>query len=140
MRCAGFTLVCVAGLKVASAFSGVRYLAHPDPVLGFLTNRSVLLGAGAVELAVGLGSLRWPNSRLVQQSLLALCLSFVIYRWGLLLSRTPALCPCLGRASDWLRLRPADVDHVARWLLVALLGISLTSMWLARDHRPAPPL
>ncbi len=52
MRGVGTVLLCVAGLKVVSAFSGVRYLSHPDPVLEFVTNRFVLLGAALIESLV----------------------------------------------------------------------------------------
>jgi len=132
LRTAGTLLLVIGVVKVVSAFSGVRYLAEPDPVLWYLSNRFVLLGAGLTELGLSTVLLLKPQQWYARQALLALCTTFAVYRVGLYSLPTRPPCPCLGRASDWLHLTPQQADLVALVLLVLLGCIGLISVAVHR--------
>lgn len=124
LRIAGLLLFLVGLLKIVSAFSGVAYLAQPDPVLTFLNNKLVLLLAGNAELFLAGIILLVPKAWYARFGLLAICATFVMYRIGLSVLHVRSPCPCLGRASDWLHLTPRQVDSLALILLLILQAIS----------------
>lgn len=127
MRLAGLLLVSVGALKIISAFSGVRYLLQIDPVLSFLSIKSVLVLAGSVEIGLAAVILLRPQIWEARCGLLSLCIMFSVYRVGMIALGVPSPCPCLGRASDWLHLTPHAVDTIALSLLVTFSLIGITS-------------
>jgi hypothetical protein len=144
LRVAALILFLTALLKVASALSGVAYLATPDPVLPFLTVRQVLLLSAQVEFVVAALLAAYPRSWYARHSLLSLCATFVVYRAGRYALHVRPPCPCLGRASDWLHVAPSDVDRLALCLLALLASAATVSImanakpeqqW--RDGKPA---
>jgi hypothetical protein len=141
MRSAAALLLLVALVKMVSAFSKVAYLAHPDPVLSFISIRLLLLSAGETELLFALRVALRPQAWYARCSLLALCATFVFYRIGLLALHVHAPCPCLGRASDWLRLKPQQADDLALLLLAMLGAIAITSIGIhARKQGAGEPV
>ena len=133
LRTAGTLLGVVALSKILSAFSGVRYLAEPDPVISFLSNRLVLLIAGHTEALFAALLLLAPRSWYSRWGLLALCGTFAEYRVGLSFLDVHPPCRCLGRASDWLHITPRQADSLALGLLVVLGCIGVIS--LAVHHK-----
>ena len=128
LRTAAALLFMVGLLKITGSFTHVAYLADPDPVLSFLSNKLLLRMAGVVELIIAMVIVLSPREWYARYSLLSLCSSFMVYRSGLLLLNVQSPCPCLGRASDWLHLTPRQADHLALLLLVVLLSIAITSI------------
>jgi uncharacterized membrane protein len=128
LRVAGGLLAAAGLLKTISAFSGVHYLAEPDVVISFLSNRIVLVAAGQTELLFSVALLLVPQRWYARWGLVALCASFAVYRFGLYFLGAGTPCPCLGRASDWLRLTPQQADWVALALLIVLGSIGLSSL------------
>jgi hypothetical protein len=119
-------------LKVLSTFSSVPYLANPDPVLTFMSNKSVLLIAGNLELVIALLIFLRPQGLHARQALLALCATLVMYRIGLWILPVSRTCPCLGRATDWLHLTPTQAESISRTLLLILALIAACSIGLHR--------
>jgi hypothetical protein len=132
LRFAAVLLMAAGTAKVISAFSGVRYLANPDPVLSFMSSKQLFLVAGSLELLQGSLILLAPSSWYSRMGLLAVCTTFVGYRAGLSVLDVHRPCPCLGRASDWLHITPQRADLLALLLLGILLSIALTSLVLHR--------
>lgn len=128
LRLAAAVLVAVALLKIVSALFKVAYLARPDPVFPFLSTRALLVIAGDIEMLFAVVIALRPRAWYARCGLLALCASFVVYRLGLLALHVRAPCPCLGRASDWLRLSPRQTDALALLILVGLTVIAVSSM------------
>lgn len=128
MRSGACILFIVGLLKIISAFSGVRYLTEVDPVLTFLSNRQLLLAAGIVELLLASAISLKPKSWYARYGLLSICATFIVYRVGRRVLGVRSPCPCLGRASDWLHLRPAQVDYIAYTLLIVLTIMALLSI------------
>lgn len=139
MRSAGVILILVAILKLLSAFTHIRQLSEPDPVLGFVSVRGMLLLAGQIELFIGVIIALQPQSWCARYGLLAMCATFTIYRGVGVYSGTGEPCRCLGRASDWLHLTPQQADHFALVLLVMLGSIALMSV-LAHARTPGKQL
>jgi len=133
LRTAGTLLGIVALSKILSAFSAVRYLTEPDPVISFLSNRLVLLAAGHTEVLFAALLLLAPRSWYSRWGLLALCATFAVYRVGLSFLDVRPPCRCLGRASDWLHITPRQADLLALALLVVLGCIGVIS--LAVHHK-----
>jgi Methylamine utilisation protein MauE len=127
MRSAAGLLVVVGAVKIISAYSGVAYLSHFDPVLSFLTNRTLLLLAGGVEIGVAVIIFLRPQSWGAGYGLLSLCFMFSIYRFGRVALGVHPPCPCLGRASDWLHITPHAADNVALSLLIVFSLSAITS-------------
>lgn len=127
MRSAACLLAVVGAIKIISAFSGVRYLSEFDPVLNFLTNRTLLLLAGGVELGLAAVIFLRPESWNARYGLLALCFMFSVYRLGMMVLGVHSPCPCLGRASDWLHIKPHSADRIAFSLLIGFSLIAITS-------------
>jgi len=128
MRTAGVVLAIVGVAKIMSAFSGVRYLAQADPVLSFLSNKDLLLLAGGVEVLLAGALLLWPHLWYARYGLFSLCTTFAVYRVGMVVMGVHSPCPCLGRASDWLHLKPKQVDSLSFSLLAGLSFIAISSI------------
>jgi hypothetical protein len=128
LRLAVLLLALVGAVKIFSAFSGVRYLNEFDPILPFLRNKQVLVIAGNMELCLALLILFYPNKIQVRLGLLALCFTFLIYRFGLFTLNIASPCPCLGRATDWLHITAKQADILAKILLSVFGLISVISI------------
>jgi hypothetical protein len=112
--------VVTAVAKLAMALGGVKVLEQPDPVLGFVSIRQVLVCAAIVETAVAifvaraqvvfaLGSVAW------------LATTFLVYRLLLWALDFHGYCSCLGKLSDILHLRPKTADFSAKSVMIYLL-------------------
>jgi hypothetical protein len=111
-----------------SVFSHVAYLAEPDPVLPLVSNEEILLIAGNLELILAALIITRPESWFAKFSLLSFCITLWFYRLGMSLLVVRQPCPCLGRASDWLHLTPAQLDKVALSTLIVLTSIAALSI------------
>jgi len=127
MRSAACLLAVVGAIKIISAFSGVRYLSEFDPVLSFLSNRSLLMLAGSAEIGLAVVILLRPQTWGARYGLLSLCIMFSVYRLGMIALGVRSPCPCLGRASDWLHITPHSADRIAFSLLIGFSLIAITS-------------
>jgi hypothetical protein len=128
LRSAGVLLAVIGLIKIVSAFSGVAYLAETDPVISFLTNKLLLVFVGILETFLAAVILLLPQTFYARFGLLAMCATFVVYRVGLSMFPEKPLCPCLGRASDWLHLTRPQAESVALGLLLVLSLIGLVSV------------
>jgi hypothetical protein len=141
-RIAGGLLLITALLKIMSACSGVAYLGAADPVVSFLSNRSVLVVAGTIEMYFAWLLLLTPGNWYSRWGLLALCGTFSVYRVGLVALAARAPCPCPGRASDWLHLTPRQADQLALSVLLALscAGAGLVALnWISETPQTGSP-
>lgn len=141
LRTAGSLLLVIGVVKLASAVSRVSYLSLPDPLLPFLSNRTVLVLAGIIEVPIACQLLLFPEKALAKQSLIALIATFSIYRLGLVALDVSQPCPCLGRASDWLHITPRQADSLALLLLLGLsatAAVSLCISFIARARTREP--
>jgi hypothetical protein len=127
MRLAAGLLVVVGIVKIISSYSGVAYLSHFDPVLSFLTNRTLILLAGGIEIVLAVIIFLRPQSWVARYGLLSLCFMFSVYRIGGVALGVQSPCPCLGRASDWLHITPHAADEVALSLLIVFSLIAIIS-------------
>jgi len=128
LRISGLLLLMAGVLKLISVFTKVAYLHQPNPVLTFVTNKTVLLLAANLEIGIAAIILVYPASWVARYGLLALCITFGVYRFGLWLLLVHQPCPCLGRASDWLHLTPYQVDRLAFWILGILTATGVFSV------------
>lgn len=116
-RLVAVILLATAALKAISFVSLPPVIPRLDLVLGFVTQRELLLLAIIFELGVALCLLR---SRDLQRSaLLVLYFATVasLYHLGLLLQGDPP-CRCLGVASNWL----GDSSKTGTWISRGLLA------------------
>ena len=117
-RFLGAVLIMTAIAKLISAFNKALINFSPDPLLSFLSVRTVTLLAGVTELALGIGFWVRRLDRLHPKMALWFGSVLSCYRLGLLLIGYHGHCPCLGNATDWL---PGSKV----WVQPALLGIIL---------------
>lgn len=128
------TLTAWAKLYSATGHQGILNVA--DPLLG-VSNRVVLLVAGAVELGVATCLLAAEDGIIKCVFILWLSLNFVLYRVGIAWLFPGKLCPCLGNLTDKLGLKPG----VANWILKVVIAYMLAGgffFWLKewRLRRP----
>jgi len=98
----GMILIVVGIVKLVSAAREVPINHVPDPLLPFLTFREMGIGAGVLELAIGV--LLWIRRFASLHAKAVLWWGCVLssYRLGLFLVGYHGACPCLGNAIDWL--------------------------------------
>jgi len=130
-------LFSTGAIKVATAFGYSPWLTKHDPLFQFLSNRSLFLSVGGLELCVAaylvlgrgigakLGMVLWLSS------------SFVLYRLGLIWSGVQEPCKCLGSLMDWLPLRQSLLDSGLMFSLIFLFGgsIALVAAQRLRQRR-----
>jgi hypothetical protein len=114
-------LALTAVTKGIGAAGEARILAQPDPLLGMLTNRQVLLLAAVLELLV-IGLVVGERHRVRKAAILAWISSvFLAYRVGLQQIGYHGSCGCLGNITDTLGIAPATADLVSGGMLAYLL-------------------
>ena len=118
-------LFVTAGIKLFAVFSNVPYMTLNDPIFQFLNNRSMMLLAAFTELILGVFLLLRCSGFVKLWSLVWLALLFLSYRFGLWLIGFSSPCPCLGGAMNWLGMKPASADTVAKWIIGYFLVFGL---------------
>jgi hypothetical protein len=114
-------LVMTALAKALAASGEARVLARPDPLLGMLSNRQIMLIAVVLELLV-IGLIMREMDRLRQVALIAwIGTVFLAYRLGLWWIGHEGACPCLGNVTYSIGLSPAMEDLGVKVLLGYLL-------------------
>jgi hypothetical protein len=131
-------LLLAACSKGLSVWKPSAYLASPNSLLTFLSNRQLFLAVAALELAVAaaivFGGLDlWTRV----QCLFWLSLQFAVYRLILFLSKEPEPCKCFGDLFLWLGLGPSFVDLFSKASLAYFL-VPSGAVLLWRGLQPKP--
>jgi hypothetical protein len=131
--CVILTLTGLA--KLYSATGNAEILDRPDPLLR-MSNSTVLLAAGAFELAV-------TTYLLISESGIGRCLcifwvalNFILYRLGTFWLDPGKPCPCIGTLADKLEglgLKPQTIDWWLKGIIVYMLSGSL--FFMVREYR-----
>lgn len=123
-------LVITAGVKLVGSARSVPYLGLDDPLVPFITNRTVMVLSAIMELAVASLMIVRRAEPLRLPSIAWLATLFFSYRIGLWLINYNGPCPCLGGPVDWLGIRRTT----AEWILNAIIGYLLVfgyGLWIA---------
>jgi len=129
-------LLLAASSKGFSVWKPSAYLASPNSLLAFLSNRQLFLAVALLELAVAAALLFgrldvWTRIQWV----FWLSLQFAVYRLVLVLSREPEPCKCFGDLFLWLGLGPSFVDVFSKASLAYFL-IPSGAVLLWRGRQP----
>jgi hypothetical protein len=120
-------LIVAATAKIISAFQPLRILNSPDPVLGFITRRQMLLLSGYLEIVIVV-SMSWRASIAFSAAALAWLTSlFLGYRICLHFLAPTEPCSCLGSLSAWMHMSDAGLQVVTNGLFLYLL---IGSYWI----------
>ncbi|MCI0559611.1 MAG: hypothetical protein MN733_14050 [Nitrososphaera sp.] len=137
-RSAIVILITTAVIKIASAFGSSEVLGTIDPLFG-ITRRNMLWLVAAIELSTAWATFRVPSEWTKAYLLLVLSMNFLMYRVVILLLPDSRPCVCLGTISQWLPIRPAIVEFVAKSCLVYLFCGSfyvLVRHWIVHKRGP----
>ena len=115
-------LLLAAFSKALSVWKPSAYLASPNSLLIFLSNRQFFLAVAVLELAVAAAILFggfgfWTRVQWV----FWLSLQFAVYRLVLFLSKEPEPCKCFGDLFLWLGMSASSVDFFSKASLVYFL-------------------
>jgi hypothetical protein len=128
LRSAAAILFFTAAAKVITSFGHGSILITRDPVTGFQFH-DLLRGVGCVEAAVALVCVLsrrlWLSASLVAW----LMMSFLVYRFGLVLVGYHRPCNCMGNLTDSLHLSPQSADNIMKGILTYLLIGSLAVLF-----------
>jgi hypothetical protein len=114
-------LAVTAVFKLVAAMGETRILSQPDPLLGFFSNRQIMVLAALLEGFV-VGLMLWDRDRLRQVALVAwIGTVFLAYRLGLWWIGHEGSCPCLGNVTHSIGLSPSMEDLGVKILLGYLL-------------------
>ena len=132
----GIILITVGIIKLISAARDVPINHLPDPLLPFLTFRVMGIGAGVVELAIGV--LLWIRRFASFHAKAVLWWGCVLssYRLGLFLVGYHGACPCLGNAAHWLPGVKVWVQPVLFGMILLLLLYGGYYTWKELQIRP----
>jgi hypothetical protein len=115
-------LVLTACSKLVMALGSAPVLREPGPaIFDFVSNRSLLLLASALELAVAYLYLKGKSATVVLASVAGLASVFVAYRICLWLYDFHGYCDCLGSLTDTLNLNQQQAIMVSEGILAYLL-------------------
>ena len=119
-------LLCITGVaKLISASQKVAALEIPDPIMTFLPNKQIATIAGILELGIAIYVLQTRNTGKQLIAIAWISLLFVAYHFGLHMLHFHGLCPCLGNADKWLRLKDNTVNNITTCLIAYLFCGSL---------------
>ena len=144
IRSAAIVLLLTALAKVYSAFGSARILTALDPMI-HLRYRHIMIGAGLLEIAIGIYLLRGRS--VVPKLFVVLWLStnFVVYRMANALLHF-YVCPCLGAVGDALHLSRAQANFILEVIVLYLFlgsGLLLVALWSrckeSEPHAPTAP-
>ena len=128
-------LAVTALLKVFSAIDSAPYLEHNSQLVP-ISNRSLLLTAGAIEL-VGALLLSGSNTFTFKAAVAAcIGLLFGAYRFVLWAGGFPTPCKCLGDATHWLGLSDATERHISLLVLLYITAGSAALLVLTFCKKP----
>ncbi len=136
-KSAGSLLLLTGVAKLLAWFGSAAILALRDPVFG-ITNRSLMVGVGGLEAAIGLVML---GSRSGQRAywLAAWCGgNFLLYRVLAKLLHAGAPCPCLGTVTQHLPLSARTVEVLLCCIIAYLIAGSLVCA-IVGDSDPGTP-
>lgn len=136
-----FILCLTAMAKLVSAGGNARILGIPDPILG-LSNRTVLIGVGALELIIASITLLSKNTGFKVYLIAWFASNLVIYRLGLWWEKVVAPCSCLGTITDTLPLSPTTIGWMMKIILTYLsVGsyVILIYQWLSGRKKSSEP-
>jgi hypothetical protein len=123
IRSVGWLLLLTAILKIVSAAQATPFLALPNGVLPFLSNRAAMLMAALLELSIALLIASRPGSTLALDAITWFATLIVIYRVGFILLDVPLqTCPCLGNVGSWVGLNERVVRGVSNLIFAFLVA------------------
>jgi len=117
---AGAILAITGIAKVWTALAGTKVLAVVDPIVG-IQFRHLMIGTGAMELAVALLCLFSKRTGLAGLLVGWLSTTFLVYRLGLWWLDLKAPCSCLGSLTGALHIQPHTADNIMKIVLAYLL-------------------
>ncbi len=126
-----FILTITASLKLISLGGTTPIMAQADAVLG-VSNRSVLLGAALIELAVAVFLILDCRTELRCYLTAWLASVFAVYRIALSWVAPANPCPCLGSLVERLPVSPDTLDLLLKLVIGYLLAGSI--FLLVRKH------
>ena len=120
-----YVLMIVAAAKCITAFGSAKMLDAYDPLF-LIRNRLLYLLVGIVEFGIAGLCLSCVNEKSKAWLVLWLALSFVAYRFFLIMGGAVILtCPCLGSITDWLPVSKAILETGLWGIIVLMLSGSL---------------
>jgi hypothetical protein len=133
-------LLLTAGGKLVMVFGDVPVLDKASPLIGFISNRTLLLVAGVLEIAVAILMLSgYGGTRMALLAVGALSALFLTFRLMLWATEFQGYCGCLGSLSVVLHLTPDEANRVATGILIYFLagswGFAFASSWSKHDCR-----
>jgi len=114
-------------IKLVSSFGTGRLLQKHDPLFQFLSNRTLFICVGLLEVALAVYLVLGRSTARRLGALAWLATSFIAYRVALVVSGAPEPCKCLGTLTDWM---PVNQDSVTYWLKVFLAYMFVGSLTL----------
>lgn len=132
VRIGGGVFLLAGTIKIISSLDDFPYLALPDPIVSFLSNRQVLGIAGAVEIIVGISLLRELLSPSKAYMMCWMTGVIIWYRLSYAIVKPSEPCKCLGYAAAWLNISPYTADTISRYLLFYLIVASLASLTVVK--------
>lgn len=132
---AAVVLVATGSLKLVESLQRHPHFREPDPVIGIVSNRQLMVAAGLYEIAIG--CFLWFGRSLRHRGLVLLwfCSVILIYKGGRLLVKSDYPCSCLGLLTNWLQLSRASIE-VVTWMVIAFL-LATELLALSEKRRPA---
>jgi hypothetical protein len=120
-------ILCITSLSklLPILTSSMPFFSEPDPIFGFLTIRMTLLVAAILELIVASVIFKSKSKVMAYSFILWLCIMFLLYRIGLIVTNYHRPCSCLGGIGKWLGVPDGVLSYISLGLLVYLFVGSL---------------
>lgn len=131
-RAWGCIFLVLAVLKILQFVNEPILQPKPDPVVGILTTREMLILVIAVELALSLFLLNWQNIQEIGVAMLAFVVPASLYHIGLIIQGDQH-CSCLGVISNIASLDKTFAKLIARGLVV-LIWLTCFVLLIAHVH------
>ena len=137
VRLLGFIFVCLGALKLQGILfpegAVMEYLGLTNPIVFFLSNRTVLSLAAIVEVIIGIVAVRGQRPVSIRAGMLLwLALATLAYKTGLTLVHYHGPCGCLLGINRFLPLRAGTQRWVADFII--LFTIIAASWVLIYEH------
>jgi len=132
-------LFCLGCAKLLDSTANHSFFQEPDPVFALLTNRQLMMLAGAFEIAVAAFIWREEPVKRRSAAILWFCGLVILYKFGVHLTYDLRPCSCLGIFGRTLKLSTYQLEQVT-WLMLVLFTIVATFAWAGslRSGRSVP--
>jgi hypothetical protein len=134
----GIILIVFGVAKVLSAFGKASLLGVQDPLVG-IPFRDLLIGAGILEVAIGLHCFMTRKPQLAVFIIACFATNLLVYRVCLWSIHWVSPCHCLGNLTDALNITPKTADIIVKAVLAYLLiGSYASLLWFWRQRKGVP--